>query len=105
MVMVVTAFNLAIALCCFYGAWQLWQVKRVLTISADAVTVAERNTHNVLKGAPQFISQGEIGTRGLRSQYQQLQAQWQKLEKILALVNLLQSAWQGRWLMPKKRDI
>jgi len=99
MVTVVVVANLLIALTCLYVAWRVWQIRRVLAIAADVVAIAERNTYNVLSRAPQGISRGQIGTSQLRSRYQKLRLQVQRLEEILQLINLLQRSWL--WRSPK----
>ena len=89
--MVVVALNVLISLLCCYVTWQLWNVRRALAIAADAVANAERDTYNVLHGAPQAIAQGQVGVRGLRVSYQRLEMQLQRIQQVLALLSLIQS--------------
>lgn len=99
MVTVVVVANLLIALTCLYVAWRVWKLRQVLATVANAVAIAERNTYRVLSRAPQGISRGQIGTSQLRSRYQKLRLQVQRLEEILQLINLLQRSWF--WRSPK----
>ena len=91
MLTVVVALNVLISLLCFYMTWQLWNVRRALSIAADAVANAERDTYNVLHGAPQAIAQGQVGVKGLRVSYQQLEIQLQRVQQVLVLLSLVQS--------------
>ena len=91
MLTVVVALNVLISLLCFYVAWQLWNVRRALAVAADAVANAERDTYNVLHGAPNAIGQGQVGIQGLRVSYQQLEIQLQRVQQVLALLSLVQS--------------
>jgi len=94
MVTVVVVLNLLISLLCLYVAWRVWNLRRVLAATADALTLAERNTYNVLHGAPNAIYTGQLGVEGLRERYQQLNLQLQRLQQVLTLLGLVQSIWR-----------
>lgn len=96
MVTVVLVLNGVIALLCLYAAWQLWRIRRILAKVADTLTAVERSTYKVLHRAPNAIAKGQGGTRKLRQKYRQLEAQLQRVEQVLALLQLGQRAWQQR---------
>lgn len=96
MLILVIALNVLIALGCLFVAWQLWQIRRTLSQVADALLIYERNTHDVLYGAPEAILQGQTGTHQLRQQYQTLAPQLQKFQQLLSLLGLGLSLWQRR---------
>jgi len=91
MVTVVVVLNVLISLLCLYVAWQVWNLRRTLAAVVDAITIAERNTYNLLQGAPNAISKGQLGVHGLRERYQQLELQLQQVQKVLTGLGLLQS--------------
>lgn len=93
MLTVVVVLNVLISLLCLYVAWQVWNLRRALGAAADAVLLAERNTYNVLHGAPEAISQGQVGIGGARDSYQQLELQLQKIQQVLTLLSLVQKVW------------
>ena len=94
MVTLVVILNILLSLLCLYVAWQVWNLRRVLAATADAVTLEERNTYNVLHGAPNAIYNGQMGVEGLRERYQQLDRQVQQLQQVLTLLGLVRSIWQ-----------
>jgi hypothetical protein len=89
----VVVLNVLISLICLYVAWQVWNLRRALRATADAVLLAERNTYKLLHGAPEAISQGQVGIAGARDGYQQLELQLQKFQQILMLLSLIQKVW------------
>ena len=93
MVTLVVTINLLLALGCFYLAWKMRQFRRAIARAADALSIAEKNTHAALHGAPDAILKGQLGTRQLRSRYQQLEPQYQQARRALALLSLGQTVW------------
>jgi hypothetical protein len=88
MVTVVLIFNLLLALLCGYIAWQVLRLRSALAKVADALTVAEQTTHEILWNAPQGITQQQIRTYQLRQDYTRLMLQLQKTQQVLALLGL-----------------
>ncbi|HBW88425.1 MAG TPA: hypothetical protein DEG17_05980 [Cyanobacteria bacterium UBA11149] len=86
---VVIVFNVTLSIACLYGAWRIWQLRRAIARAANAIARTEGNTHSALQNAPRPIYQGQIGIRGVRQRYQQLEIQWQKIQQILATVALI----------------
>lgn len=86
MVLVVCLFNLAIALACLYFTWQAWQWRRALAQAADVLVNCEISTHETLKGAPEAIRAGQLGTHQLRQQIQNLRPQIQQANQVLSVV-------------------
>lgn len=93
MLNVVVVLNVLISLLCLYVAWQVWNLRRVLGATADAVLLAERNTYKVLHDAPENILQGQVGVGSARDSYQQLEVQLQKIQQVLTLLSLVQRVW------------
>ncbi len=93
MLTVVVVLNVLISLMCLYVAWQVWNLRRALRATADAVLLAERNTYNLLHGAPEAISQGQVGIGGARDSCQKLELQLQKFQQVLTLLSLIQRVW------------
>lgn len=100
MVAVIVGINLVIAMLCWYVAWQLWLLRRTLANVAEALLIAERNTHNVLYGAPDAIATAQQGSYQLRQSYQRLRVQISQLQRILSLVAVGQTFWV-KWRSPK----
>lgn len=94
MVTVVIALNGLITLLCLYAAWRVWKLRRVLAAAADALILAEKNTHAVLANAPRGIGTKQQGTRQLRQQYRQLEMQLLKAQQALELAGLSRFVWQ-----------
>lgn len=90
MLVIVVVFNVLLSLLCLYVAWQIWNIRRALAVTAEVVSLFERNTYNVLHGAPEAISQGQLGVKGLRGSYQNLETQVQQLQRVLVLLGLIQ---------------
>jgi hypothetical protein len=104
MLTVVVVLNVLISLLCLYVAWQVWNLRRALAATADAVLLAERNTYNLLHGAPEAISQGQVGVSRARESYQQLELQLQKVQQVLMLLSLVQRVWRSTTRSPSKRS-
>lgn len=91
MVVVVVVINVVISLLCLYVAWYVWNLRRALAIATAVVTRFERDTHNALQGAPHAISLGQLGVRGARGSYQNLESQLQRVQQVVAFLGLVQS--------------
>lgn len=100
MLTVVVVLNVLISLVCLFVAWQVWNLRRVLGAAADAILLAERNTYNVLHGAPEAITQGQMGVGEARESYQQLELQLQKVQQVVTLLSLVQRVWRLRRRSP-----
>ena len=96
MVMVVVVINVLISLACLYVARRIVKLRSQLAKAANAIVGAERSTHSVLNKAPKAISKGELGVNKLRSRYDKLELQLQQVQKILALIGLVQNVWRRR---------
>ncbi len=84
----VIVLNLLLALYGFYLTRQLWNLRRTFSQAADALMVAERNTHNLLSGAPQGIERRELSVRQFHQNYRQLEPKLQQAQKALALIGI-----------------
>ncbi|MBE9010030.1 hypothetical protein IQ250_07410 [Pseudanabaenaceae cyanobacterium LEGE 13415] len=93
MLIAVIVLNLAIALYGFYLTWQMWNLRRTFSQAADALILAEQNTHHVLNGAPGEIERRGNGIRQLHQNYRALEPKLQQAQKALALIGM------GRSLM------
>lgn len=96
MIAIVIIINILIALFNFYLAWQIWKIRRSIAGATKAILAADRNTYNVLHGAPKTIIVGQKGTKGLREQYQKLEIQLEKLGQVLGILNFTQQFWRKR---------
>lgn len=90
MLQIVVGINILISVLCLYVAWRVWTLRRALAIAADVVASFERSTYLTLHGAPQAIYNGQLGVRGLRERYQQLDRQLQQVQQALTILALLQ---------------
>lgn len=91
---IVLVINTLIALGCWLAVWQLWQLRRRIRKVSDTLNSVEKLTDAILHGAPKAILKGQSGTRSLRSQYQQLDPQVQRVRQVLQLLSLAQTIWQ-----------
>lgn len=90
MLQIVVGINILISVLCLYVAWRVWTLRRALAITADVVASFERSTYLTLHGAPQAICNGQLGVRGLKERYQQLDRQLQQVQQVLTVLALLQ---------------
>ncbi|MBD2088383.1 hypothetical protein H6F67_00660 [Microcoleus sp. FACHB-1515] len=102
MITLVIVLNLLIALLCLLGAWSFLQLRRSLADITFTLTEAERNTHEVLYGAPENIRNGQLGLYELRQAYQRSGLQLQRMQRGLLLLGLSRSIWRPR-LRSRKR--
>lgn len=96
MVTIVVIINTLIALINFYIAWRIWKLRPVIANAAKAILTADRNTHNVLYGAPIPITQGKKGIAALRKQRLGLVIKLQQFKQVLGLLGFGQRIWQTR---------
>ncbi|HLO86659.1 MAG TPA: hypothetical protein VK203_16900 [Nostocaceae cyanobacterium] len=94
MVTTVVVINFLIALLLTYVAWQVWQLKRTLAAIADNLSAYERATYAVLHTAPENIYIGQKGIYSLRQKQQRLEAQVEKVQKIISLMILGRNLWR-----------
>ncbi|MBD2538581.1 hypothetical protein [Coleofasciculus sp. FACHB-SPT36] len=93
MVTIVVGFNVLLSLMLLYVAWKIRKLRSRLAKITKILLAAERNTYNVLRGAPKILSKGQLGANLLTERYQQLDPQLQRVQKILALFGLGQKLW------------
>lgn len=96
MVLVVCLFNVAIALICLYFTWQVWQWRRALAQATEVLVNCEISTHETLKGAPEAILAGQLGTRQLRQQLKTLKPQLRQVNQILSILGAGQAFLRRR---------
>lgn len=96
MLTAVLIINLVISLLCFYIAWKVWQVRRIIDRVESRLTAMERRSHKVLSQTPAFLTKREKGVRKLRQQYRQLESQVQQLQQVLGLLTLGGTLWRSR---------
>lgn len=93
MLIIVIFINLLISVFCLYVARRIRKWRRAISRAADVVDRAERRTYAVLHGAPRPISQGQLGISKLTERYQELEIQWQQVERVLRILGLVQRVW------------
>lgn len=94
MVILALIVNLFIGCACLIVAWQLRQVKAGLAQAADTLLSVEEAVHNCLHGAPQAITQGQLGVSQLRQNYGNLEIQLQRAQQVMELVSVGQLLWR-----------
>jgi len=99
----VIVLNFLLALYGFYLAWQVWNLRRAFSRAADVLIIAERNTHNVLNGAPEGIKRKELGVRQLRQKYRQLEPKLHQAQKALVLIGMGRSLFSAPKLTQRLR--
>lgn len=102
MTIAVVAINLILSLVFLSVAWRLWKLGKAIDRAADAILNADRITYDVLHASPEAIAKGELGTRNLRKNYQQVELQLLRLRQILALLSLGRGAWVGQSIMKRR---
>jgi hypothetical protein len=88
MLIAVIVLNLALALYGFYLTWQMWQLRQAFSRAADALVVAEQQTHRILYGAPTAIERKQIGVQKLRLTYRQLEPKVRQAQQAFALLGM-----------------
>lgn len=99
MLTLVLIVNGCLALLCLMAAWQLWKLRRRIRRAANTLIAVERRTDAILRGAPNFILQGQKGSQALQVRYQRLEQQLQQVQKVLGLLRLGQGIWLRRRLL------
>jgi hypothetical protein len=89
MVKLVIFINCTIALCGFYVAWQVWQVRGMLLEVEKNLMEMEEGIY-LLSVTPQCLMLQRDCLRQLRQEYRQLELRLQQSQQILALVTLSQ---------------
>lgn len=103
MLIIVLSLNLLIAGLCWYGVWQIWQLRQNLVRVTAALTLIEQDANRILFEAVNAIRQGHTGTAQMRQQYQQILLRLQQVQQAMALLGLGQLAWQ-RYRRPFPQD-
>lgn len=98
MITIVIIINVAIALCCLYMAYYLWQIRCALAETARIAAIWEYHTRQALAPVPNALSQGQTELLTLRQQYQQIYPQLQRARQLLALLGFLGSVL---WANPR----
>ncbi|MCU0550254.1 MAG: hypothetical protein MUC48_12965 [Leptolyngbya sp. Prado105] len=105
MLIAVIVLNLALALYGFYLTWHMWRLRQAFSRAADALVVAERQTHQVLYGAPDAIGRHQIGAQNLRQTYRQLVPKVRQAQQALALLGMGRSIFRPPLLNPRAKKI
>jgi hypothetical protein len=100
MIPFIVTFNLLLAIAGFYAAWQVWQLRRALAQTVEALTISERATYDVLHGAPEGIGGSAIGISQFRQTYHQMEAQLEQVQRLTQLLTLGLSVWGYRRHLP-----
>lgn len=100
MLIAVIVLNLALASYGFYLTWQMWQLRQAFSRAADALVVAERQTHQVLYGAPSAIERQQIGVQKLRHTYRQLAPKVRQAQQAFALLGMGMGMGRSLFLTP-----
>ncbi len=79
---------------CLFVAWQLWNLKRKLSHTADTLVSVEHAVHRVLYPAPGYIRKGQSGTHNLRQRLQRLEPQLQRVQQVMGLLGVGQFLWR-----------
>lgn len=102
MVAVVVVLNVLLALYGIQLARQMWGLRQALARAADALILAEQNTHSVLSGAPEAIRKQQLTAHQLREKYQQLEPKFRQARQALIVLGLGRSLLLPRMSRSKK---
>lgn len=94
MVLFVVITNLVLGLICLSFAQRLWQLKLKLTKIAGTTLAVEQYFYQLLYNAPNKLNKATLSVNRARYSYQGLEQKLQKIQKLLALLNLGQSLWR-----------
>ena len=102
MLIAVIIINVILSLVFFFVAWRLWKLKQTINQVNQSILKADLVTYDVLHGTPLALAKGELGTRNLRTQYQQVELQLLRLRQIVQLLSLGQTAWLRRSILQRR---
>lgn len=102
MLIAVIIINVILSLVFCFVAWRLWKLKQTMNRVTQSILNADRVTYDVLHATPFALSKGELGTRNLRTRYQQVELQLLRLRQILQLLSLGQTAWVRRSILQRR---
>jgi hypothetical protein len=102
MLIAVIIINVILSLVFLFVAWRLWKLKQTMNQVTKSILNADRVTYNVLHATPAALAKGELGTRNLRTRYQQVELQLLRLRQIVQLLNLGQTAWVRRSILNRR---
>lgn len=102
MLIAVIIINVILSLVFFFVAWRLWKLQKTMNQVTQSILNADRVTYDVLHGTPAALAQGELGTRNLRTRYQQVELQLLRLRQIVQLLSIGQTAWVRRALLKRR---
>lgn len=104
MLTAVIVTNLVISLACFFAAWRLWKIRRLISKVADALAAYEQSCDRGLSKTPNAILKAQRGTYALRQRYRKLDPQFQRVQQFLSLLGLSQAIWRNRTVLQKRRN-
>lgn len=102
MLIAVILINVILSLVFCFVAWRLWKLKQTMNQVTQSILNADRVTYDVLHGTPAALAKGELGTRNLRTRYQQVELQLLRLRQIVELLSLGQAAWVRRSILKRR---
>ncbi|WP_254563622.1 hypothetical protein [Oscillatoria sp. HE19RPO] len=102
MLIAVIIINVILSLVFFFVAWRLRKLKQTMNRVTQSILNADRVTYDVLHGTPAALAKGELGTRNLRTRYQQVELQLLRLRQIVQLLSLGQAAWLRRSILKRR---
>ncbi len=103
MLIAVIIINVILSGVFFLVAWRLWKLKHTINQATQSILNADRVTYDVLHATPAALAQGELGTRNLRTRYQQVELQLLRLRQIVQLLSLGQTAWVRQSILKRRR--
>jgi len=102
MVVFVVLHNFLLGIAFFIIARRIWQFRRRVAVISDRILAAERSIHRVLEPAPRTLHKAQVTTSYLRDRYQQLGIQYERVQKIISILSLMQLFLRyGRMVMPR----
>lgn len=102
MLIAVIIINVILSLVFFFVAWRLRKLKQTMNQVTKSILNADRVTYDVLHATPAALAKGELGTRNLRTRYQQVELQLLRLRQIVQLLSLGQTAWLRQSILKRR---